>query len=88
MAGGTEEGITVFQCVYIHALTPVAGDGGGKRVSFFWLKITYFQISPSYFCGEFKGRITGIADVIKTALRLACIGYIPRAANWTSNLDR
>ncbi len=88
MAGNTDECIAVFQRVYIHTLTPGAGDSGGKRVSFFQLKIGYFQISSSHFCGEFKGRITGIADVIKTALRLARIGYILGAANGTGNLDR
>lgn len=88
MAGGTEEGIAIFQHVHIHALAPGAGDSGSKWVSFFRLKIAYFQIYSNYFCSEFKGRITGTTDVIKTALRLARIGYILRAANGTGNLDR
>lgn len=88
MAGDTDEGVAAFQCVHVHTFTSGTGGSRGKRVSFSWLKVPYFQISSDYACGEFKSRITGITDVVKATLRLACIGYILGAANGAGNLNR
>jgi hypothetical protein len=87
MAGGTDKCIAIFHCIHIHALAPGAGGSRGKRISFFRLKVPYFQVSSNYDCRELKCRITEIADVVKTTLRLARIGYILRSANGAGNLD-
>ncbi|MER3447169.1 MAG: hypothetical protein C4291_10145 [Candidatus Dadabacteria bacterium] len=88
MAGATDEYIPVFQGIHIYTSASSAGSGRGERIPFFRLKVSYFQISSGYVCGEFKSRITRIAYVIETALRFACVCYIPRAANRAGDLDR
>lgn len=88
MTGGADEDTTLFQSVHIHAFASSAGCSGGERVSFFRLKVPYFQVSSGYVRSEFKSRITGITDVVKTTLRLASVCYVLGAANWTGNLDR